>query len=255
MSLIRKLPFLLPSFILFACPAKPVNVAKIPTTLVLTIAPCNASSVCTAPASGASGTNAAATAGQVVEITAHVAFTAPGASGASMPAPTGQLCITVNGPASSGNPAAGNCALAPVSDESWFTPALPAGVDTIAATYAGDVNYAASSSAAATIVVTAAAPPPPAPLVITTTAIPDGQIGAAYSAPVNFTAGAAPYACSMTGAPAGFSITPSVTAPPCTISGTPTAAGTFDITVTVSDSSSPTPQQVTQNIDPTIAPR
>lgn len=249
MSLTRKLPFLLPSFILFACPAKPVNVAKIPTTLVLTIAPCTASSTCAAPASGASGTNAAATAGQLVEITAHVAFTAPSAPGASIPAPTGQLCVTVNN-----SQAAGNCALAPVSDESWFTPALPVGTNTIAAAYAGDANYAASSSAVATIVVSPAAPPPPAPLAITTMTIPDGQIGAAYTAPVNFTGGTGPYACSMTGAPAGFFITPSVTASPCVISGTPTAAGTFDIVVTVSDSSSPAPQQVTQNIDPTIVP-
>jgi uncharacterized membrane protein len=70
------------------------------------------------------------------------------------------------------------------------------------------------------------------PPVITTTSIPFGKRGFFYSALVSATGGTAPYSWSMSGAPAGLSINRSTGQ----ISGTPTVVGTFNISVTVTDS-------------------
>jgi hypothetical protein len=75
--------------------------------------------------------------------------------------------------------------------------------------------------------------PPPA-LSISTTTLPAGQLGVAYSVPLVATGGTAPYTWAVTGLPAGLSQSGA------TISGTPTAAGSPNVTIKVTDSESPT---------------
>ena len=76
-----------------------------------------------------------------------------------------------------------------------------------------------------------------APLSITTTSLPDGTVGAAYSATLAATGGTSPYSWSVTGGslPSGLSLN----ATTGVISGTPTAAATSNFTVEVTDSAGP----------------
>jgi hypothetical protein len=84
----------------------------------------------------------------------------------------------------------------------------------------------ASSSRALTLLVN------PAPLSVTTASLPNGSIGAAYSAALTATGGTAPYSWAViSGAlPAGLSLNAGV------ISGTPTAAVPASFTVQATDS-------------------
>ncbi len=102
-----------------------------PTSLALTVAPCDSNFNCVAGTAGAVG--------QWVRITAHVIYT-----GAT--SPTGTLCVLDNG-----SPA--NCGLTPVADENWYVNSLAAGTNKLSATYAGNSSYGASTSAIATLVV------------------------------------------------------------------------------------------------------
>jgi hypothetical protein len=72
--------------------------------------------------------------------------------------------------------------------------------------------------------------PCPGPPTITTSSLPDGTAGVPYTALVEATGGAGTRTFTATGLPAGLNI-----APDGTISGTPTAAGTFSVQVTVTD--------------------
>jgi hypothetical protein len=72
----------------------------------------------------------------------------------------------------------------------------------------------------------------PAALVITTTSAPNGTVGTAYSATFAATGGTAPYTFSATGQPSTLTMSAGGT-----LSGTPTAAATVSLTVTVKDSS------------------
>jgi uncharacterized delta-60 repeat protein len=69
---------------------------------------------------------------------------------------------------------------------------------------------------------------------ISTSALPDGSLGASYSAAVEASGGLSPYTWSVTlgSLPPGLALNPSTGE----ISGIPTAAGTFNFTVEVSDS-------------------
>lgn len=74
----------------------------------------------------------------------------------------------------------------------------------------------------------------PAPLVITSSVMPVGQVSVTYSQKLQATGGVAPYKWALAAGsslPAGLSL-----ATDGTISGTPTTAGTFNFTVTVTDS-------------------
>jgi len=72
-------------------------------------------------------------------------------------------------------------------------------------------------------------------LTLTTTSLGNGALGVAYSQTLTATGGASPYSWSATGLPAGLTLNVSTGV----VSGTPTSAGSFPITVTVTDSSNP----------------
>src|SRR5579883_463077 len=73
---------------------------------------------------------------------------------------------------------------------------------------------------------------PPALTITTQSPLVGGTAGVAYSQPIAAVGGAPPYTWSATGLPAGLTIDPNSG----TISGTPAAAGTFQVPVTVTDS-------------------
>ena len=82
-------------------------------------------------------------------------------------------------------------------------------------------------------------PPPPPPLSITSATPPSGTLNTAYSAfQLTASGGKAPYTWSWT-ANGGESLPPGLTLANGVISGMPTQAGTYDLTVTVADSQSP----------------
>jgi hypothetical protein len=88
------------------------------------------------------------------------------------------------------------------------------------------------------------------PLAISTTTLPGGNVSAAYSATLAASGGAEPYTWSVSSGslPAGLTINSGSGV----ISGTPTATGTSDFTVTVADSESP-PVKGTAALSITIA--
>lgn len=108
------------------------------------------------------------------------------------------------------------------------TPTI-AGTSTVTAKATDSSNPVETTSGPETIVIA------PAPLSLTTTSLPDGTVGVPYTAVIGVSGGTAPYSCLMTGGtlPAGLTING------CTVSGTPTTAGTSNITVKATDSSSP----------------
>jgi uncharacterized protein (TIGR03437 family) len=71
--------------------------------------------------------------------------------------------------------------------------------------------------------------------VITTTSLPNGTLGSPYNQPLTATGGTPPYAWSASGLPGGLSLN----AGTGLLSGTPAASGNFNVTVKVTDSSSP----------------
>ncbi len=91
-------------------------------------------------------------------------------------------------------------------------------------------GFSAMASAGYTLVVNK-------PLAVGTTALPAGQVGAAYPATtLSPSGGTAPYTWSATGLPAGLVLDPAS----ALVSGTPTAAGTADVAVTVVDATGAT---------------
>jgi hypothetical protein len=92
-------------------------------------------------------------------------------------------------------------------------------------------------------------------LAMITASLPSGSLGTAYSATVQSNnGGIAPYTWSWI-AQAGSSLPPGLGIAPGTglISGTPTTAGTFNVTVSVADSSTPTAQTASTNFTISIA--
>jgi uncharacterized protein (TIGR03437 family) len=84
------------------------------------------------------------------------------------------------------------------------------------------------------------------PLVITTTSLPTGTVNVAYNAPLSASGGTTPYTWTATGLPPGLTMTSGGT-----ITGTPTSAGTFPVSFTVKDSSSP-PLSATTSLPLTV---
>ena len=116
------------------------------------------------------------------------------------------------------------------------------GTPTVAGTFNVTVTVYDSSSpqkTASKVLTLTVSPAATPPLSITTTAFnpATATVGVAYSAQqaVQATGGQTPYSCSASGLPSGMAMNASS----CAIYGTPTVAGTFNVTVTVYDSSSP----------------
>ena len=87
-----------------------------------------------------------------------------------------------------------------------------------------------------------------AQLSITTATLPSNPATSPYSAPVAAGGGTTPYAWSATGLPASLGIDPSTGV----ISGTPASASSSNVTVTVTDSTSPTHQTASKQFTLTI---
>jgi len=90
-----------------------------------------------------------------------------------------------------------------------------------------------------TFQVSSPGPPGPTPLAIITAQLPDGTLAAAYSQTLSASGGAPPYQWSISSGtpPTGLSLAPATGV----LGGIPSKAGDFAFTVTVTDSTQPTP--------------
>ena len=102
-----------------------------------------------------------------------------------------------------------------------------------------DSSNPVQKQSASTSIVIAAAPVPQ--LAIGSSALPSGTVSKAYSGTLGATGGTSPYKWSVSSGslPTGLSLASATGA----ISGTPTSSGTFNFTVSVSDSGSPVQSQ------------
>jgi hypothetical protein len=98
---------------------------------------------------------------------------------------------------------------------------------------AKSVNFSGSANYIAFANITLGTGTATPPLVITTASLPNGAVSVAYSAPLAATGGTTPYTWSATGLPPGLTVANGA------ISGTPTTAGTYSVSLTVKDSTSP----------------
>lgn len=133
------------------------------------------------------------------------------------------------------------------------TSGLLSGTPTTAGSFTFTVQVADSSTtqqvAQATFTVTIDSNPSQI-VTITTGSLPVGAVGRAYLAPLQAAGGVTPYSWTVVAGSLPDSLTLSTAG---TISGTPTAAGSFTFTVEVADSSSPA-QTATKQFTITIAP-
>ncbi len=90
----------------------------------------------------------------------------------------------------------------------------------------------------------------PMPLAITTQSLPAGVVGTAYTATVAASGGTPPYTWTYSGLAPGLSLN----ATTGQITGTPTTAGPYSESITVTDSATPTSASVTTVFGVTIAP-
>jgi len=93
----------------------------------------------------------------------------------------------------------------------------------------------------------------PTPLTITTTSLPNGTANVSYNAPLQASGGTTPYTwtvASGSSLPAGLTLGGSGTN--WSLSGNPTAAGTFTFSLTVTDSTKPTAASKTQDLSLTV---
>lgn len=104
-----------------------------------------------------------------------------------------------------------------------------AGTATFSITATDSSNPQLTTTGSETIVVA------PAALQLTMTSLPNGTVNVPYTATIGVSGGTAPYACIITTGtlPDGLMLNG------CTVSGTPTAAGTSTVTVSVTDAGSP----------------
>ncbi len=118
-------------------------------------------------------------------------------------------------------------------------------------TFTYTATNSGGTSAPATVTITVGDPT----IVVNASGPLAAQVGAAYTQTFTASGGAAPYTVAVSGLPAGLSTT-GTTSNSVTISGTPTAAGSFNLTVTATDSSSGTgPVSISQPFTLTVARR
>jgi len=123
------------------------------------------------------------------------------------------------------------------------TPAV-ADIGSHAVTFTVTDSAASKQTVTATLTLTVV----PSGLSITTTALPEGVVNWPYSATIAATGGIPPYTFAATSLPSPLTISASTGA----ITGTPTTSGTTAVIFTVTDSGSPTPQQVSTQLPLTI---
>jgi len=115
-------------------------------------------------------------------------------------------------------------------------------------TFTYTATNSGGTSAPATVTITVGDPT----IVVNASGPLAAQVGAAYTQTFTASGGAAPYTVAVSGLPAGLSTT-GTTSNSVTISGTPTAAGSFNLTVTATDSSSGTgPVSISQPFTLTV---
>ena len=148
------------------------------------------------------------------------------------------------------------------SPVTWTSTALPAGLTLNASTGAITGTPGAIGTTSFTVTATDSTSPTHLTasqqfsitigtgLTITTAALPSGVVGSAYSAPVAASNGTAPLAWSATGLPSPLTIN----ATSGVITGTPASSGTFPVTVTVTDSTTPTNQTASKQFSLVIGP-
>lgn len=112
-----------------------------------------------------------------------------------------------------------------------------------------DSTTPTAESATSSLRIKIAASVAPSPVTITTTVLPGGTVGVAYSSSIAASGGTTPYTYSASGLPGGLSISSSTGA----ITGTPTAAGTTMAAITVRDSTTPTAESATSDLQITVA--
>ncbi|WP_254064026.1 putative Ig domain-containing protein [Granulicella sp. S190] len=107
------------------------------------------------------------------------------------------------------------------------------GTPTVAGTTNITVTVTDSGSPVATVTGPVTITVSPAALTLTVSSLPNGTVGVAYTATIGVAGGTSPYACAITAGtlPAGLSLSG------CVVSGTPTVAGTANMTVKATDSS------------------
>ena len=144
----------------------------------------------------------------------------------------------------------------------WAATGLPAGLNIDPATGAITGTTSVTGTSTVTVTVTDTTSPThlsvsqPFPLIImpplqnTTLSLADGVVGSVYNQPLSAFGGTTPYSWTATGLPGGLSVDSANSA----IKGTPTANGTFTVSVTVTDATSPTNLSSTKNLQLIIRP-
>jgi hypothetical protein len=115
---------------------------------------------------------------------------------------------------------------------SFFSPPTLSGTPQTGGVYSFPVSVSDSSNPVQNVTQTISITvEPTSALAVITTSLPNGQLGTPYSASVEAAGGCPPYTWSATQLPAGLTLNANSGA----ISGTPSASGLFDFTITVTD--------------------
>lgn len=125
------------------------------------------------------------------------------------------------------------------------------GTPTTAGPYSETITVTDSATPANTVsAVFSVTIAPPSAITFTTTSLPSGTVDKAYSTTVAAKGGVAPYAWSYSGLAPGLTLN----ATTGKITGTPTTAGPYSETITVTDSNTPTKATASAVFSVTIAP-